>query len=133
MDCWGIDPPNGDCVKTYWQPIFSISSAKWRRGPGRGGVFLLGIPLSSILSPLVPRGARKKDKQVLRQSQQPNPLTLEYCIFFQISVASGGFARNFKESKVLRTSFCGVASQDSKIQKWFRDISAFEHTTYEQS
>jgi hypothetical protein len=42
--------------------FFSLSSAKWRRGLGlrlgaygserRGGAFLLGIPLSSILSPL---------------------------------------------------------------------------------
>jgi hypothetical protein len=41
-------------------PFFSLSSAKWRRGPGRGGAILLGIPLSSILSPLVPHGERKK-------------------------------------------------------------------------
>jgi hypothetical protein len=40
--------------------FFSLSSAKWRRGLGRGGAFLLGIPLSSILSPLVPHGARRK-------------------------------------------------------------------------
>jgi hypothetical protein len=38
----------------------SLSSTPWRRGLGRGGAFLLGIPLSSILSPLVPHGARRK-------------------------------------------------------------------------
>src|ERR1035437_5864728 len=40
--------------------FFSLSSATWRRGLGGGGAFLLGIPLSSILSPLVPHGARRK-------------------------------------------------------------------------
>ncbi len=30
--------------KLFRQPIFSLSSAKWRRGPGRGGAFLLEFP-----------------------------------------------------------------------------------------
>jgi len=40
--------------------VYSLSSIGWRRGPGRGGAFLFRIPLSSVLSPLVPRGERKK-------------------------------------------------------------------------
>jgi hypothetical protein len=40
--------------------IISLSSKKWRRGLGRGGAFLLGIPLSFILSPLVPPGPRRQ-------------------------------------------------------------------------
>ena len=40
----------------------SLSSIGWRRGPGRGGAFFLGIPLSRALSPLVPRGERKKTR-----------------------------------------------------------------------
>src|SRR5882672_5882382 len=39
-----------------------LSSIGWMRGPARGGAFLSGIPLSSILSPLVPRGERKKQR-----------------------------------------------------------------------
>jgi len=46
--------------KPEFRAIFSLSSAQWRRGPGRGGAFLLEIPLSSILSPLLRHGARKK-------------------------------------------------------------------------
>jgi hypothetical protein len=46
--------------KLVRRSILLLSSAKWRRGLGRGGAFLLGIPLSSILSPLVPHGARRK-------------------------------------------------------------------------
>jgi hypothetical protein len=37
----------------------SLSSIRWRRGLGRGGWFKKE-PLSSVLSPLVPRGERKK-------------------------------------------------------------------------
>ena len=37
----------------------SLSSIGWRRGPGRGGSSF-GLPLSSVLSPLVPPGERKK-------------------------------------------------------------------------
>jgi hypothetical protein len=42
------------------QPTNSLSSIRWRRGPGRGCLFKLGFLLSSILSPLLRRGERKK-------------------------------------------------------------------------
>ena len=47
--------------------IFPLSSVRRRRGTGRGGAFLFRIrrfnsesPLSSVLSPFVPNGERKK-------------------------------------------------------------------------
>jgi len=53
--------------------LFSLSSiglaalsrrrSGWRRGTGRGGALLLELPLSSVLSPLVPRGERKKQQR----------------------------------------------------------------------
>jgi hypothetical protein len=45
----------------------SLSSIRWRRGPGRGGAFLPkslvqnGLPLSSVLSPLLRRGERRSE------------------------------------------------------------------------
>src|SRR5882672_4039210 len=44
--------------------VFPLSFIRWRRGPGKGGASL--IPLSSILSPLVPREERKKTRSTLR-------------------------------------------------------------------
>src|ERR1039457_6101052 len=54
-------------------PIFSLSSEKWRSGLGRGGAFLWGIPLSSILSPLVPHRERRTLIRVLRHFQRDSP------------------------------------------------------------
>jgi len=58
--------------------LFSLSSiglaalsrrrSGWRRGTGRGGALLLELPLSSVLSPLVPRGERKKQQSFARAS-----------------------------------------------------------------
>jgi hypothetical protein len=50
-------------LKIAGHRFFSLSSIGWRGGPGRGGAFLFGIPLSSVLSPLVPRGERKKNTE----------------------------------------------------------------------
>jgi hypothetical protein len=40
--------------------VFTLSSISGRRGKGRGEAFLLRIPLSSVLSPFVPHGERRK-------------------------------------------------------------------------
>jgi hypothetical protein len=57
---------------THGNRYSTLASAKWRRGPGRGGAFLLEIPLSSILSPLVPRGERKNQRGVLKEPPMKN-------------------------------------------------------------
>jgi len=43
--------------------MISLSSAKWRRGPGRGGAWLFYEPLSPALSPL--RGERETRSEVV--------------------------------------------------------------------
>src|SRR3954466_7882691 len=52
--------------------FFSLSAMELRRGLGRGGAFFK-IPLSSVLSPFVPHGARKKPIGLLRQSRGGGP------------------------------------------------------------
>ena len=56
----GADGAAETVSKPPLNDVFSLSSIRWRRGPGRGGVLLFKLPLSSVLSPLVPRGERKK-------------------------------------------------------------------------
>ena len=54
---YGRGPPAPGHSAAKPQP-HSLSSIGWRRGLGRGGAFF-GNPLSSVLSPLVPRGERE--------------------------------------------------------------------------
>ena len=54
------------------QGVNSLSSMKWRRGPGRGGAWYFKRPLSPALSPLVPRGAREMESIRLAKDEFGN-------------------------------------------------------------
>src|ERR1700690_35131 len=65
--------PRCDCLKTFPTANFLPLLCEVEERAGERRRVFIGIPLSSVLSPLVPRGARKKYKQVLRQSPLRRP------------------------------------------------------------
>jgi hypothetical protein len=74
--------------KLFRQPIILPLLREVEERAGERRRVFIGIPLSSVLSPLVPRGARKRYKQVLRQSQHRSPTIFEK--YGEISAGCGG-------------------------------------------